>query len=197
MGDALALDAAWLFAAFLLILVLLASGIAVRRFLLERGGGTVDCGLRRPAGTGAWRLGVASYQRDELHWYHMFGVLLRPEAVLERRTLTVVGRRTPTPAEAASLGAGLIVVECSVRGAGAQADGVPGRMDGSEAGRSQGSGGQPEDAGGRRDEGAGLGGQGEDADGGRVELAMSEAALTGFLAWLEAAPPGSYLDQIA
>jgi hypothetical protein len=25
-----------------------------------------------------------------------------------------------------------------------------------------------------------------------IELAMSEAALTGFLAWLEAAPPGSY-----
>ena len=25
-----------------------------------------------------------------------------------------------------------------------------------------------------------------------VELAMGEAALTGFLAWLEAAPPGSY-----
>ena len=31
----------------------------------------------------------------------------------------------------------------------------------------------------------------------RVELAMSDAALTGFLAWLEAAPPGSYMDQIA
>ena len=25
-----------------------------------------------------------------------------------------------------------------------------------------------------------------------IELAMGEAALTGFLAWLEAAPPGSY-----
>jgi Protein of unknown function (DUF2550) len=33
---------------------------------------------------------------------------------------------------------------------------------------------------------------------GTVELAMSDAALTGFLAWLEAAPPGSpgsYLGQ--
>jgi hypothetical protein len=28
------------------------------------------------------------------------------------------------------------------------------------------------------------------ADGGRIELALSEDALTGFLAWLEAAPPG-------
>jgi hypothetical protein len=148
-GGALALDAAWVFAAFLLVLVLIASGIATRRFLLERRGGTLDCGLRRPAGQGSWRIGVASYQRDQLRWYHLFGVLLRPRTVLERRTLSVVSRREPGPAEASSLGPGLIVVECQV-------------------------------------------GAGE-----RVELAMSEAALTGFLAWLEAAPPGSYLDQIA
>jgi hypothetical protein len=148
-GGALALDAAWVFAAFLLVLVLIASGIATRRFLLERRGGTLDCGLRLPAGQGSWRIGVASYQRDQLRWYHLFGVLLRPRTVLERRTLSVVSRRVPGPAEASSLGPGLIVVECQV-------------------------------------------GVGE-----RVELAMSEAALTGFLAWLEAAPPGSYLDQIA
>jgi hypothetical protein len=148
-GGALALDAAWVFAAFLLLLVLVASGIAARRFLLERRGGTVDCGLRQPAGHGRWRMGVASYQRDQLCWYHLFGVLLRPEAVLERRGLSVVSRRPPGPDEAASLGPGQIVVECAVGG------------------------------------------------GDRVELAMSEGALTGFLAWLEAAPPGSYLDQIA
>jgi hypothetical protein len=149
-AGALALDAAWIFVAFLLILVLIASGIAARRFLLERRGGMVDCGLRRPAGQGSWRIGVASYQRDQLRWYHLFGVLLRPQTALERRTLSVVSRRLPGPAEAASLGPGLIVVECAVGG-------------------------------------------GEE----HVELAMSEAALTGFLAWLEAAPPGSYLDQIA
>jgi F0F1-type ATP synthase, epsilon subunit (mitochondrial delta subunit) len=58
-GGALALDAAWLFAAFLIILILAAVGIAARRFLLERGGGTVECGLRRgPNGSwrSAWRL---------------------------------------------------------------------------------------------------------------------------------------------
>ena len=50
MGGALALDAAWLFAAFLVILVVAAAIIAARRFLLERGGGTVECGLRRRGG---------------------------------------------------------------------------------------------------------------------------------------------------
>ena len=111
--------------------------------LLDRGGGTVECGLRRPGGT--WRLGVAAYEADELRWYDGVGVLLTPEEVLARRTLSVASRREAYPAEAAQLGPGMVVVACTV---------------------------------------------GESA--GDVELAMGEAALTGFLAWLESAPPGSY-----
>ena len=146
MGGALALDAAWLFAAFLIVLILAAVGIAARRFLLERGGGTVECGLRRP--NGPWRLGLASYQREELCWFGALGISMRPDVVFPRRDLTVVSRRLPTEAEAASLGPGMIVVECQL---------------------------------------------GEDiGQGGTVELAMGEAALTGLLAWLEAAPPGSH-----
>jgi hypothetical protein len=149
MGGALAFDAAWLFAAFLVVVVLLAAGITARRYLLERGGGTVECGLRMP--DGSWRLGVAAYQPDELRWYQIFGFLPQPSEVFSRRTLHVLNRRLPTPGEAASLGDGAVVVECRV------------------------------------------------AEGhGTVELAMSDAALTGFLAWLESAPPGtpgSYLGQ--
>jgi Protein of unknown function (DUF2550) len=112
-GGALALDAAWLFAAFLIILILAAVGIAARRFLLERGGGTVECGLRRGP-NGPWRLGVASYQREELNWFGALGLTMRPDVVFPRRDLTVVSRRLPTDAEAASLGPGMIVVECKV-----------------------------------------------------------------------------------
>jgi hypothetical protein len=143
MSSAIALDAAWIFAAFLLIIVLAAVGLAIRRILLERGGGTVECGLRRPAGT--WRLGVAAYEADELRWYDTVGVLLSPEEVLERRTLSVASRRKADPAETALLRPGMVVVTCR-------------------------AGEVPE----------------------TVELAMGEAVLTGFLAWLEAAPPGSY-----
>ena len=39
-------------------------------------------------------------------------------------------------------------------------------------------------------------GHAESADD-HVELAMTEEALTGFLAWLEASPPGSHLQDIA
>jgi hypothetical protein len=111
-GGAVALDAAWLFAAFLLVLILVAVGIAARRFLLERGGGTVECGLRK--GGGPWRLGVASYQREELCWFSAFRVSMRPEETFPRRDLTVVSRRLPNDAEEASLGPGMVVVECQL-----------------------------------------------------------------------------------
>jgi hypothetical protein len=152
-GGALALDAAWLFAAFLVILILGAASIAARRFLLERGGGTVECGLRK--GTGSWRLGLASYQREELCWFGALGISMRPDEVFPRRDLTLVSRRLPSDAEAASLGPGMIVVECRL-------------------GQDRGSAGTP-------------------GPGGIVELALGEAAFTGLLAWLEAAPPGSHL----
>ena len=84
MGGALALDAAWLFAAFLVILVVAAASIAARRFLLERGGGTVECGLRK--GNGRWRLGLASYQREELCWFGIFGLSMRPAEVFPGMT---------------------------------------------------------------------------------------------------------------
>ena len=171
MGEALALDAAWLFAAFLILLILAASGIAVRRFLLERSGATVECGLRRPGGS--WRLGLASYQLDEFYWYRVFGFSMRPEQAFPRRDLAVVARRPPTQEEATILGPGRIVVECQLGASGA-------------SGASGGAGG-PDGAGGT-DGTDGTGGAGA------VDLAMAESALTGLLVWLEAAPPGSHLD---
>jgi hypothetical protein len=169
LGEALALDAAWLFAAFLILLVLAASGIAVRRFLLERGGATVECGLRRPGGS--WRLGLASYQLDEFYWYRVFGFSMRPEQAFPRRDLAVVARRPPTQEEVTILGPGRIVVECQLGASGGS-----------------GGAGGPGGAG-----GAGAGGAGADGVG-AVDLAMAESALTGLLVWLEAAPPGSHLD---
>jgi len=147
-GERLALDAAWLFAAFLLLVFVIAAALASRRYLLERGGGTVECGLRIPAQRGAWRLGVASYRGDELCWYGALDVRFRPEQVFHRRSLTVLSRRTSLSGEASVLGPEHIVVELSTSGAD------------------------------------------------NVELAMTEEALTGFLAWLEASPPGSHLSDV-
>ena len=163
----LTLDVAWLFAAFLALLVIAAGFLAVRRFLLERGGGTVECALRR--GTSPWRLGVASYQSDELRWYNAFGISPRPEETFGRRDLTVVSHRPPDSAEIATLGPGRVVVECELPGG-------------------PGNDGPDND---------GLGNDGPSGD--TVQLALAESALTGLLAWLEAAPPGppgSHLGRV-
>ena len=164
MGGALT-DAVWLFAALLVLVFLAAAVLASRRYLLERSGGTVECALRRPASAGpagaltpGWRLGVLSYQRDELRWYGALGVLLRPEYVFYRRGLTVVTRRPATEAEAVSLGADRVVVEVAAK--------PPADSSGSPAGE-------------------------------HVELAMTEQALTGFLSWIEASPPGSHLADFS
>ena len=146
MGEALALDAAWLFAALLIVLVAAAAGIAARRFVLERRGATVECGLRMR--DGSWRLGVASYQGDEFCWYRVFGLSMRAQRSFSRRDLAVVSQRPVTDAEVSILGPGRIVAECEVAGSGP------------------------------------------------VDLALAEPALTGLLAWLEAAPPGSHLDPV-
>jgi hypothetical protein len=146
-GGRLALDAGWLLVVLLVIGLACAAGIAVRRTLIERGGGSVECGLRR-ARDRRWRLGLAAYQPDELRWYPVFGLRLRPGEAFARRELCVVSRRPADPVEMTSVGSGAVVVECDTG------------ADGS----------------------------------GRVELALSEDALTGFLAWLEAAPPGRLSD---
>ena len=180
MGEALALDAAWFFAAFLVLLVLAAAGIAARRFLLERTGANVECGLRQDRGT--WRLGVASYRMDELCWFGVFGISMRPEETFPRRDLAVVSRRPPTGDEISILGPDRIVVECQLGDAARPAlqpagpagpSGPPARG----RGRAAGTAGAP----------------GLSAPDGTMELALAESALTGLLAWLEAAPPGSHL----
>jgi hypothetical protein len=243
-GGALALDAAWLFAAFLIILVLIAAGIAARRFLLERGGGTVECGLRR--GNGTWRLGVASYRREELYWFGVFGFSVRPVEVFPRRNLAVVSRRLPSTDEAGTLGPGMIVIECALGGdeslpetggdlgktsaaqdlsgaatasaastattagpsaaagpstghaaalrpsgsAGANASAGPPVSAGSPSADEQSAMAGSYDTAGSPGSGAAAG---TPAQPSIVELAMGEAALTGFLSWLEASPPSSHL----
>jgi len=155
-GAAVLTDAVWIFAVVLVLIVLAAVALAFRRYLLERSGGTVDCALRGPAGSGAWRLGVLSYQHDSLRWYGALSVLLRPEYVFHRRALSVESRRPAEPAEVVTLGPDRLIVEVSVKPSGDDS------------------------------------GSSSDQD---VELAMTEQALTGFLAWLEASPPGSHLGD--
>jgi hypothetical protein len=128
----------------LLVLALLAVAVylIVRRRLLARRG-TFDLSVRartqRP-GRG-WVLGVGRYNQDDLEWFRIFSLSLRPAATYRRSGLKVGPRREVHGAEEYALYEDAVVVQCRY------AD-------------------EP------------------------VELALTEPALTGLLAWLEAAPPG-------
>jgi hypothetical protein len=144
-GEHLARDIGWVLAAVVLLAVLLFGLMSLRRWLLELGGGTVECSLRDLQDANVWRLGIGRYQGDELQWHSVFGFRRRPRKVIHRRGLVVVNRRDPEGEETAALAADALIIEVK---------------------------------------------NGELS----VELAMSPAALTGFLAWLESSPPGWPVD---
>lgn len=119
------------------------AALAYRRRWLLGSGGAIDMSLRLRFGRvgRGWALGVGRYTGDDLLWFRVFAVTLRPSRTLSRRGLEVVAQRTPQGAESWAVQSGAVIVEC-------------------------------------RD------------SSGPVHLAMSAEALTGFLSWLESAPPG-------
>jgi hypothetical protein len=132
------------------VLILLAGLLAIyaRREFISRAGGTIHMNLRLSTlvtGRG-WAPGVGRFSGDELRWYRMFSLGLRPRRVLFRHGLVVEGRRKPEGAEKMAMPEGWVVVRCRGKAT---------------------------------------------AGGGPVELALAESALTGFLSWLESAPPGA------
>lgn len=143
MREYLAYDIAGVLVGLFLAGMVVLVALVVRRRLLQRHGGTVDCSVRAGGGDARWRLGVARYNGETLQWYRVFSLAPRPRLVVSRGGLVVTGRRRPRTGEAAVLPADVMVVTCHDRGAA-------------------------------------------------MELAMSEPALTGFLAWLEATPPGTH-----
>jgi len=114
-----------------------------RREVIARGRG-VELNLRlssRMEGRG-WSPGIGRFAGDDLRWYRVFSLSIRPRRILSRRSLSVDGRRQPTGTERLVLPADWIILRCTVQ-------------------RST------------------------------VEIAMAETTLTGFMSWLEAAPPGA------
>jgi len=115
----------------------------VRREIITRGRGTIELSLRLStmvAGRG-WSPGIGRFAGDELRWYRVFSLALRPRRVLSRRSLAVESRRAPDASERLVLPEHWVILQCSTRRA-------------------------------------------------VVEIAMAESTLTGFLSWMESAPPG-------
>lgn len=133
-------------ATLLVVLVLPFASIWFRRRWLSRSGGAVELSFRlKPRSQGrGWVLGVGRFVGDELQWFRVFSLSLKPRRTLSRIDLVVKTRRPPVGPESFSLLKGAEVVELL----------------------------SPK---------------------GPVEIAMDSSTMTGFLAWLEARPPGATL----
>jgi hypothetical protein len=135
-----------------------AAGLVLRRRVITRRGGVVECFLRSRV-TGRWQHGLAEYRSGELRWHRSLSLRVRPQCAFDRRGLVVTGSRSASSSDADWLGSGTMIVTCRPRP-------------------------RPVPAGRRN----------QWAPPDVIELAMSQGALTGYLAWLEAAP-ASYLRE--
>lgn len=102
-------------AGLLLLLVLLyALALFVRRRALSRHGGTFELSYRaRTTKDGrGWLLGVGRYSGERLEWFRVFSLSSRPKRVWERRTMTYVRSREPEGAEHLALYPDHVIIEC-------------------------------------------------------------------------------------
>jgi len=91
--------------------------VALRRRLVQRGG-TFDCSLRlkdKRFGQG-WALGVARYTGDQIEWFRVFSMSLRPTRVLPRDDLKIIRRRNPEYPETLAIMSGHVILECTEDG---------------------------------------------------------------------------------
>jgi Protein of unknown function (DUF2550) len=101
----------------IVVLILLAGLLAifVRREVISRRGGTIDMNMRLSAlvRERGWAPGLGRFAGDELRWYRMFSLGLRPRRVLSRDGLVVENRRAPQGAERLAMPPGWVVIRCS------------------------------------------------------------------------------------
>jgi hypothetical protein len=124
-----------------LLLVVVAGFLVLRRWLAIREGVPVALRQRAEGTIRGWHLGIGHYRGGDFLWYRVIGMSTRPDRVIPRRGLEIASRREPDAAETYALPRGSTVLHCR-------------------------------------------------AQAGDLELAMGDDTLTGFLSWLESAPPG-------
>jgi hypothetical protein len=104
-------------AAGLLVLLVLLYGLllVVRRRVLSRHGGTFELSHRmRPGqepGRG-WLLGLGRYSGEELQWFRIFTLAVRPKRSWHRSRLSYDGAREPEGTERTVLYPNHLVVDC-------------------------------------------------------------------------------------
>jgi hypothetical protein len=96
----------------LLVIALCLSG--VRRFNLRRALGTVDASVCIAGNS--WQMGVCRYQDNDLEWFRLLSLSVRPKHKFKRSSLELLGRRKPTEAEAVKVQPDVVIVELRYEG---------------------------------------------------------------------------------
>ena len=89
--------------------------IFVRRWLLVRGGGSIELYLRLSTlvADRGWAPGFGRFVGDQLRWYRLFSLVPRPRRVLSRLGLAVESRRIPTGSERLTLPPEWVILRCT------------------------------------------------------------------------------------
>lgn len=96
----------------LLVLALCLSG--VRRIYLRRALGTVDASICTAGNS--WQMGVCRYQDNDLEWFRLASLSMRPKHSFRRSSLELLGRRAPTESELVRVQPGAVIVELRYEG---------------------------------------------------------------------------------
>lgn len=91
----------------LLVFALCLSG--VRRYNLRRALGTVDASICTAGNS--WQMGVCRYQDNDLEWFRLASISMRPKHTFRRSSLELLGRRKPTEAEVVKIQPDAVIVE--------------------------------------------------------------------------------------
>lgn len=88
--------------------------VGVRRFNLRRALGTVDASICTAGNS--WQMGVCRYQDNDLEWFRLASLSLRPKHKFKRSSLELLGRRKPAEAEAVKVQPDVVIVELRYEG---------------------------------------------------------------------------------
>ena len=86
----------------------------VRRFNLRRALGTVDASICTAGNS--WQMGVCRYQDNDLEWFRLASLSMRPKHTFRRSSLELIGRRKPTESELVKVQPDAVIVELRYEG---------------------------------------------------------------------------------